>query len=97
MAILGQVWCDNRMGISPRSLGISLGFKGGCKRYVLMGISPESLGILMEIGTARVRHTMSRTVVNHVFPLFLSFLCSLVFLCANGHSATQPHGLLDSI
>ena len=52
---------------------------------------------LMEIGTARVERTMSRTVVNHVFPLFLSFLCSLIFLCANGHSATRPHGLLDSI
>ena len=33
----------------------------------------------MEIGTARVGCTMSCTVVNHVFPLFLSFLCSLIF------------------
>ena len=45
MAILGQVWYDNRMGISPRSLGISLGFRDRCKRYLLMGISPKSLGI----------------------------------------------------
>ena len=45
MAILGQVWYDNRMGISPRSLGISLGFRDRCERHLLMGISPKSLGI----------------------------------------------------
>ena len=54
-------------------------------------------GSVTENDTVRVGRTMSRTVVSHVFPLFLSFLCSLVFLCANGHSATRPHGLLDSI
>ena len=45
VVILGQVGVVLVMGIPPRSLGISLGFKGRCKRYLLMGISPESLGI----------------------------------------------------
>ena len=45
MTILGQVWCDNRMGISLESLGISLDFRNGCERYLLMGISLKSLGI----------------------------------------------------
>src|SRR5580658_5926489 len=45
MTILGQVWYDNRMGISLGSLGISLGFRNSCERYLLMGISPKSLGI----------------------------------------------------
>ena len=45
MAILGQFWYDNRMGISLGSLGISLGFRNSCERYLLMGISPKSLGI----------------------------------------------------
>ena len=46
----------------------------------------------MEIGTARVGRTMSRTVVNHVFPLFLSFLCSLIFPLYKwpvGHTVTR--------
>ena len=46
----------------------------------------------MEIGTARVGRTMSRTVVNHVFPLFLSFLCSLIFPLYEwpvGHTVTR--------
>ena len=44
MAILGQVCYDNRVGISPGSLGISLGSRNSCERYLLMGISPKSLG-----------------------------------------------------
>ena len=42
MAILGQVRHDNRMGISPRSLGISLRFRGSldesdCSRTHIRG------------------------------------------------------------
>ena len=37
MAILGQVWYDNRMGISLGSLGISLGFRNSCGRYFVNG------------------------------------------------------------